>query len=311
MIERLRPALTRFRAPLERIGLPAWFIAVDLLWIAKPDVLGIDARHYQLASTAWLQGSDPWKVTEAGVGFAAGPHTLLFYAPTSMLPLGFSVAAWTIAGLVAAVWLLRRLELPIWFIAFPPLAHAIWNGNSQTIVLALLVAGGTLTAVVAVALKLYAGVTLVFRPRVAIVTGLVLLATLPLLPWQMYLQDAPVIAQSLSLTWNGSAWRLPVLILPTLLALWILRDRGSEWLAIPAVWPATEFYFAAMALPALSPKARPGLPNRSLVTAALALPAPLIAPLVVLASAAWVVWRDRQGTGAWGRGISAPTSSTR
>lgn len=52
MIERLRPAF-------ERIGLPAWFIVIDLLWIAKPAVLGIDVRHYQRAASVWLAGGDP------------------------------------------------------------------------------------------------------------------------------------------------------------------------------------------------------------------------------------------------------------
>ena len=45
----------------------------------------------------WLAGGDPWKVTEGGIPFAAGPHTLLFYVPTSLLPLSVSVAVWMVA----------------------------------------------------------------------------------------------------------------------------------------------------------------------------------------------------------------------
>lgn len=280
------PGLTgRLRLAIERIGLPAWFVAIDLLWIAKPDVLGIDARHYQRAATTWLNGGDPWTVTEGGVGFAAGPHTLLFYAPTSILPVELSAILWTALGLAASIWLVRRLGLPIWWLAFPPLAHAIWNGNPQAIVLALLVAGGTLPAVLAVGLKLYAGVALVLRPRDLLIAGIVLAVSLPLLPWQLYLNDSGVIASSLATTWNGSAWRLPLLIPPTLVGLWILRRRGAEWLAIPAVWPATEFYFVAMALPALV--------GRPLLAAALALPVPLLAPVAVMVMAALELRRDR------------------
>ena len=175
MIERLRLALAR-------IGLPAWFVAIDLLWIAKPDALAIDARHYQRAASVWLAGGDPWSVTEAGIPYASGPHTLLFYAPTSVLPLSASVAIWTVLGIVASLWLVRRLGLPIWWLAFPPLAHAMWNGNPQTIALALLVLGGPLAAALAVGLKLYAAVPLLTRPRALVVAGLVLLITLPLLP---------------------------------------------------------------------------------------------------------------------------------
>ena len=47
---------------------------------------------------------------------------------------------------------------------------------------------------------------------------------------------------------TACAWRIPLLIPPTLLALWILRRRGAEWFAVPAVFPATQFYYVAMAL---------------------------------------------------------------
>ena len=278
MIDRLRLALVR-------IGLPAWFVTIDLLWIAKPDALGIDARHYQRAASAWLNGADPWMVTESGVGFAAGPHTLLFYAPTALLPLELSEIVWMVLGFAASIWLIRRLGLPIWWVAFPPLAHAIWNGNPQTIVLALLLAGGTASAVLAVGLKLYAAIALVLRPRDLLVAGLVLAVTLPLLPWEFYLHDASAIAGYLSTTWNGSAWRLPILIPPTLLGLWILRRDGAEWLAVPAVWPATQFYYVAMALPVAA--------GRTILAAALAAPVPLMTPAVVMALAARQVWRGR------------------
>ena len=275
----------RLRLAIERIGLPAWFAVIDLLWIAKPDALAIDARHYQRAAAAWLNGGDPWNVTEGGVRFAAGPHTLLFYAPTSILSLEVSEIVWMALGLAASIWLVRRLGLPIWWLAFPPLAHGIWNGNPQTIVLALLVTGGTITAVLAVGLKLYAGVALVLRPRYAVIAGIVLAVTLPFLPWQLYLKDAGIIASALATAWNGSAWRIPLLIPPTLLGLWVLRRQGAEWLAIPAVWPATEFYFVAMALPAVV--------GRPLLAAALALPMPLMTPIVVMVMAALELRRDR------------------
>ena len=46
-------------------------------------MLAIDARHYQRATNAWLAGGDPCAVTEGTTPYVAGPHTLLFYAPTS------------------------------------------------------------------------------------------------------------------------------------------------------------------------------------------------------------------------------------
>lgn len=275
----------RLRLAAARIGLPAWFVAIDLLWIAKPDVLAIDARHYQRAAAAWLAGGDPWAVTESGVTYAAGPHTLLFYAPTSVLPLALSVVVWMALGIAASVWLVRRLGLPLWWLAFPPLAHALWNGNPQPIALAFLVLGGSVGAALAVGIKLYAALALVFRPRALIVAGIVLLVTLPLLPWQTYLADGLGVSSHLEGAWNGSAWRFPILLPPTLLALWILRDRGSEWLSVPAVWPATQFYYVGMAMPAVV--------GRPLVAAAFALPVPLMVPIVAMVMASLELRRDR------------------
>lgn len=282
------PRFEPLRLALVRIGLPAWFVVIDALWLIRPETLGIDARHYQRATAAWLAGGDPWAVTEGGIKYASGPHTLLFYAPTNLLPLTVSVAFWLVIGLAAAVWLVRRLDLPIWWLAFPPLAHAIWNGNPQTIVLALLILGGPLAAAVAVLFKLYAAVPLVFRPRLTVfaAVGIALLVTLPLLPWQLYLQDRLGIGDHLGSAWNGSAWRLPILVVPTLLGLWILRRDGAEWLAVPAVWPATQFYYVSMALPVAA--------RRPILAAALALPVPFMTPIAVMALAAEKVWRERR-----------------
>lgn len=276
----------RLRLAIERVGLFGWFVAIDLLWIAKPEVLAIDARHYQRAASAWLAGGDPWAVTEAGIPYAAGPHTLLFFAPTSVLPLAVSTAVWMIAGLLASLWLMRRLELPLWWIAFPPLMHGIWNGNPQTLALALLVAGGPMASTIAVGLKLYAAVPLVTRWRHLVFAGIVLGLVLLILPWQLYLDNGFGVGSHLQTAWNGSAWRLPILIPPTLVALWILRRHGAEWHAVPALFPATQFYYVAMALPAIA--------RRPLAAAALALPMPLMAPIVVMALAVVEVSRGRR-----------------
>jgi hypothetical protein len=273
------------RLALARIGLPAWFVAIDLLWITRLDILGIDAYHYQKAANAWLAGGDPWAVTEGGgIHYAAAPHTLLFYVPTSILPLAAAAAIWVILGLVASIWLVRRLGVPLWWLAFPPLVQSIWNGNPQTIVLALLVVGGSAAAAVAVLLKLYAAVPLLVRPRALLVALVALVVLLPILPWRLYLDDGLGISGHLATAWNGSAWRIPILLPPTVLALWILRRDGAEWYAVPAAWPATQFYYVAMALPAVV--------RRPVLAAAFALPLPLVVPVSVMALAAHKVWRE-------------------
>jgi hypothetical protein len=275
--------IERYRLALARVGLPAWFVAIDALWIVKPDALGIDARHYQNAAAAWLAGGDPWAVTESGIPYASAPHTLLFYAPTNVLPLTVATWAWMLAGVIAAVWLIRRLELPWWWLAFPPLLHGVWNGNPQTIALALLVQGSLVGAVVAVGLKLYAAIPLLARPRHLVIAGVVIAALTLILPWQLYLDRGLGVGSHLQTAWNGSAWRIPILVVPTLVALWILRRQGAEWFAVPAVFPATQFYYVAMALPALV--------GRPLLAALLALPMVLMVPLVMIGLAAYQVAR--------------------
>ena len=284
----LRERLPRLRLAAERIGLPAWFVTIDVVYqVFAPGAFAIDARHYQRAASTWLAGGDPWTVTEQGVLYAAGPHTLLLYAPTAIIPLPLAVGLWMVAGLAASVWLLQRLGLPIWWLAFPPLAHGIWNGNPQTVALALLVAGGPIAASLAVGLKLYAAVPLLARPRTLAIVVVTLAVTAVVLPLGQYVESGVGVSSHLSSAWNGSAWRFPVLVPVVLVALWVLRRQGAEWFAIPAAWPATQLYYQAMALPAIA--------GRPWVAAAFAFPVPLLAPATVIVLAVRELVRRQSG----------------
>jgi hypothetical protein len=274
------------RAAFARAGLPAWFVVIDLLWLAKADTLGIDARHYQAAASAWLAGQDPWQVRIDWIPFAAGPHTLLFYAPTSVLPAQLSEAFWMTAGILATIWTVRRLDLPGWWLAFPPLFHAAWNGNPHAVALALLVSGWPVAAALAAGLKYYGLLPLLARPRQLAFALVVLIVTLPFLPWQLYLGDGLGLSLHLATAWNGSATRVPILIPVVVASLWIIRRQGAEWLIVPALWPGTQFYYQSLGLPAAR--------NRPWLAAALALPAPLLAPAAVIAMAVLELWRRRR-----------------
>ena len=281
----MNPRIENLRLALARVGLPAWFVVIDLLWIVKPLTFAIDARHYQRAAAAWLAGGDPWAVYEYDVQFAATPHTLLFYAPTNLLPPTAAVAVWMTIGTAAAFWVIRRLDLPLWWFAFPPLFHAVWNGNPQTLVLALLLVGRVPASALAAAVKVYAMVPLLFRPRHLVAAGLFLVVTLPLVPWQLYLEAGGGAAEHLEGAWNGSAWRIPILVIPTALALVVLRAKGAEWWSIPAIWPGTQFYYVSTVLPLVA--------RRPVLAALLAAPVPLMAPVVVMALAAKDLYDQR------------------
>ena len=83
------------------------------------------------------------------------------------------------------------------------------------IALALLVSGWPLAAAAAGALKYYAVLPLLARPRHLAVAIAVLLVTLPLLPWQLYLTGGLGVPLHLATAWNGSATR-------------VMRDPNTE-----------------------------------------------------------------------------------
>jgi hypothetical protein len=139
--------------------------------------------------------------------------------------------------------------------------------------LAFLVAGTTTSAVIAASLKLYGVLALLFHPRRLLAAAGVLALTLPLLPWQLYLEHGLGADALISTGWNGSAWRWPILIPPTLIALWVLRHHGAEWFIVPAIFPGTQFYYVSTAMPAVG--------RRTVVAALLAIPVPAMTPLVV------------------------------
>ena len=290
----------RLRLALARVGLPAWFVIIDLLWIVKPITFGIDARHYQRAASAWLTGGDPWAVYEYDVQYASGPHTLLAYAPTHLVPLQVAVAIWMLIGAAAAVWVVRRLDLPLWWFAFPPLFHGVWNGNPQTLMLALLMVGSSVAAVAAAAVKLYALVPLLFRPRQFVAACVVLAASLLIVPWQLYVASGGGAAGHLEGAWNGSAWRIPILVPAVIVALWVLRRHGGEWWSIPAVWPGTQFYYVSTVLPVVA--------RRPILAALTAAPVPVMVPAIVIGLAVARVAKTRPGVTipAWIRRVTEP-----
>ena len=87
-----------------------------------------------------------------------------------------------------------------------------------------------------------------------------------------------------------SAFYFPVLLAVTVFALLILalRDRrAAGWLAVPAVWPSSQFHYSTMALPVMSP----------LMAVLLAIPHLRLPPVVIILEVArrliqpWLVQR--------------------
>jgi hypothetical protein len=234
-----------------RVMLPIWFIAYDALILSNysaGDWILRDAAVYREAAVSLLAGADPWAAQVGGLYFAGPPPTLLLYLPTAVVPLPVAVAAVTTVLIVAAIWSVRRLQLPLWWVLFPPIFESVIVGNPDVLVLALLLVRGPLAGL-AVVTKVYAIVPLLLQRRWrALILGVaVSVLTLPL--WPAFFLSLPSIAATLDIQSRGfSAWG-SWFVVPTVIALWVLRRRGADWLVVPALWPNTQVHYAAMSLP--------------------------------------------------------------
>ncbi len=269
--------------------LAAWFVAISAMRLALivPGGAGFDGRLYRAATVAWLNGGDPWAVSQGGVYFAAPPPSLIPMIPFALLPEGVATGLLLVLAVGASIWAIRRLRAPIWWLAFPPLVDGIWNANPHVFVVPLVLAGlGPLAVVV----KVYAGVPLLglLRLRALMVAAALIAITAPFLPWGRFVNELPTILLQLRLQSDGGL-SITALPMPWLLvagaaavaALVVIGRERAAWLAVPVLWPSTQWYYASVAIPGLV------RPATSLIAGAiLAVPlsqGPLIA-VVVLAT---------------------------
>ena len=263
--------------------------AVHIPW--QLGTAGVDAVTYWDAARRWLAGQDPY-ANLGGLVFAAPPPTLAVLAPFSLLPQPAFVALMFGGSLFAAVFLLRRLRLPFWYLLFPPLVEGLLVGNPNVIVVALVVMGAPLADAAASFLKLYAvlPIALLKRTRSLIWVAVLFAITAPFLPWPSYVSHAVELVNVLNTQSSGgrSAIAFPLLIPFTILALVIVGRQRSAWLVVPALWPATQVHYSLLALPVAG----------RLMAGILAVPLPGAPVAAVLAEAVAVLWRRRQPVGS-------------
>lgn len=256
-------------------ALAVWFAywALDLARsLARQGTpLGQDIRVYYRATHLWLQGGDPWAAfVQVGVrghfAYAGSPATVIAFAPSAILSEDVFTGLWVALTAASAALIVRRLGLPIWWMLFAPTLEAIWSGNPQIVVFALLLAGsgrlGAVADTVAVALKVYAGIPLlgVRSIRRVLASASFTVVTFVLAPglWIHYAQDFGSISARLATESSKgfSAFYFPLLLVPVALAIalmWRRDHRVAAWLAVPALWPSSEFHYSTFALPVMSP----------------------------------------------------------
>ena len=235
------------------------------------DMVGFDSRIYLHAAQTWLAGGDPWTAFALrhswGGGdvpyyFAGPPPTVLAFVPFAWLPDGVFTGGWMALTIGSAFYSLWRLRLPLWWILFPPLAQAVFVGNPHVVCLALILCGWDGLRILAPAAKAYAVLPMIGEGQWRALGVLVGAGALSLvLFWPLYVQylaDYPHVQDWISsATWGGfSATRDPRLFAvaaAAIGALVLIDRRAAGWLAVPALWPAAEYFYASFALPLRSP----------------------------------------------------------
>ena len=239
---------------------PAAFLGLSTVVVLKyvytPVWLGIDASLYAAASAAWIQGADPWAVNQAGIYYAAPPPTLLAFLPFAWLPSLLVSLVWIVGSFILAWVAVRALKLPLWWMAFPPIVDAALVGNPDVAVVALLVVAGGRLGPLAPFLKIYAIIPMLGerRWRQLALTSVLLGATWFVLPWDRWLAQLPVITTHLiNTSATTSVFGQPALMVIAGIALLSLGLRRAGWLAVPILWPYTQFHYAAISVPGLTP----------------------------------------------------------
>ncbi len=224
-----------------------------------PYHIGFDGRLYTDASRVWLAGGDPWTATyEFGLHYGAPPPTLLVTAPLTLLP---SVAAGLIMVVLSAVLAflaIRTLGLPAWWILWTPILDGVLVGSLDIAAMAALILLAGRVSALAPFLKIYAVVPMLGerRWRSVVVAGLLIAATIPIVPWAMFIADWPVVTHTLSTqNMSGSAWPSPLPWLAFAIGLPLLGARRAGYLAVPVLWPNTQPHYGALVLPIASTSA--------------------------------------------------------
>jgi hypothetical protein len=230
----------------------AWSVLVS---IVAPLTIGSHGAIYADAARAWLTGVDPWQVGPPAAVFGGPPTMLLPFAPFAFLPWDVTRMAWVAIDAVVAVWAIRRLGLPPYWLIFPPLFEAIVLGHPEVLVLGLVVLRGPLGGL-AVLIKPYAVLPLLAERRwTAIIVGAIAaLITFPFLPWGRFFAELPQIGATIVRQSQGdSVFGQPLLMVVAVIALAALGPRRALWLAVPVLWPYAQPIYKSMSLPMLTP----------------------------------------------------------
>jgi hypothetical protein len=252
---------SRLRLAISRTDLVliVWFTIASTWRVIRPAVFssvdfGWDAVIYARAARALVEGADPWSAGIPGTFYAGPPPSLIPFIPFAYLPQAFVQVTWVSLAAVSAIYVIRRLNLAWWWLMFPPLLLAVAAGSSALPLVALMVRGGAVANAGAVVGRIYSAVPLVVlgKIRPLVIATITLIVTAPFLAWGTYLAEFPRITElTRAQASNGgfSATAVPILIPVAVIGLWLIGRKRAAWLAVPALWPNAQEYYAVIALP--------------------------------------------------------------
>ena len=240
--------------------LPFWFANQTLqhlqYLVVSPGSFAFDIKLYRLAAEAWLAGGDPSVPTLYWDALppldelrrtASDAPAIPFVRMGSRGHLHYLV--FMLVSGTAAIWRrFRRLGLPLWWILFPPLVQCIWVGNLNVFVIALLVAGGTAAGAIATTLKTYAAVPLVLTFQWRAMAGrrtdrAPLRATPAMAAIHRSVRRDKQCARGTGLGRQTPVLPQPWATIGGAIALIALGRKRAAWLAVPVLWPSTQWHY--------------------------------------------------------------------
>jgi hypothetical protein len=226
-----------------------------ILAALDPRLVGSHALIYTGAAKAWLAGGDPWSVGPPSAVFAGPPTMLAPFVPFVGADQMLTRVVWVLGAGILAVWILRQLRMPAYWIAFPPLLEGVVLGHPEILVLTALVVGGAIAGIGAL-IKPYASVALIAERNLRgfLAAAVLTLTSFLLFPWQPFISELPIINANLARQARGdSVFGEPLLMVVAVLALAALGWRRGLWLSVPVLWPYAQPIYKTMSVPALSP----------------------------------------------------------
>lgn len=216
-------------------------------------LVGSDGLRYWWAAHDYMVGLSPWDRFYNGGSYAGSPTAVLAFLPFALLPAAAFLAMWIPLVVASALYIVRRLRLPLWWMLFPPLVDAVFKLQPTVVLVAAILAG---FGGIAACLKVIALPALVGELRWRALAAFAAITALSVVVapglWSEYVSRFGELSGRLVSELHGG---LSPLAIPAAIAALTLGPRRAGWLLIPVAWPDFEYHYGIFLLPVAGPLA--------------------------------------------------------